>query len=98
MRFPSGNQCANAWLILSLVSSLGSPAPVVSSFNCPGDSCVTEITHFPSGDRALAPPSPSRTAGEPSVLRMYTALHAAHKCLLKEIRESLPYGCDLSCL
>src|SRR5450631_42616 len=68
-RLPSGNQCAQAWLILSLVSAFPSPAPVVSSLSCEGVACVCETTDLPSGDSDTAPPSPSNTAGEPSVLR-----------------------------
>ena len=68
--FGVGNQCAQLWLILSFVSCFGSPAPVGSSLNWEGDSCDCAMAHLPSGERATAPPSPSRTAGEPLVLRM----------------------------
>src|SRR6266699_7016761 len=50
-----------------------SPAPVGSSSSSCRALLPRASTHFPSGDSVGARPSPRRTAGEPSLLRTYSA-------------------------
>src|SRR5438270_13846738 len=64
----SGNQAKLKWSVLSSVSCLGSPTPVGSNTNFAAEP-TDASTHLPAGERAPKPPSPSRTAGDPSVFR-----------------------------
>ena len=61
MRFPSGNQWAQLWLMLSLVRSLGSPAPVGSSLELRGRFLGLRDRPFSVGRQAL--PRRLRRAG-----------------------------------
>src|SRR3989442_783535 len=69
IRLPSGNQVAFVQLSEPTGMVLDSPAPVGRITTRGGEPAWMEMTHFPSGERDAASPSPSRTAGDPSVLR-----------------------------
>src|SRR6266851_2347008 len=73
MCLPSGIQSARLTLNPGVEILRGIPAPVGNSVNSPTDPDWTvAATHWRSGENAIPIPSPSRIAGEPSVLRIKT--------------------------